>query len=70
MAISTETVASTIVTSTGVVTVTSFDVISPDRVVLSLVRGSASAIYTSRIDENKLVDLVVRDSIVFPFTEP
>jgi len=69
MAKSTELAKTQVVTRDGIVTATVVDNISPDRMALSLIKGSAAAVY-GRVDDNTpLVSRTIKDLLVFPFTE-
>ena len=57
-----------IVTKDGIVTATVLDTISPDRMVLSLIRAAAAAAYGRVTDSTPLVSRDIKDVIVFPFS--
>ena len=69
MATSTELGKTQIVTRDGIVTATVLDTVSSDRMVLSLIKGSAAAIYGTVEDETALVSRSVKDVLIYPFTE-
>ena len=69
MAESTELGRTQIITKDGIVTATVFDTVSPDRVVLSLIRGSNAAIYGRVTDTTPLISKSIKDILIFPFSE-
>lgn len=66
---STELSSTRVVTRDGVVTATVLDRVSPDRVYLMLVKGSAAAQYVRTTDDTALVPRDVKDLLIFPKPE-
>ena len=58
-----------IITKDGVVTATVVDAVSPDRIFLMLLRGSAAAQYARVEDTTPVVSREIKDLLIFPFTE-
>ena len=69
MAVSTELGRTQIVTIDGIVTATVVDKVSPDRMLLMLIKGTASARYVNTVDGSALIGRDVKDLVVFPFSE-
>jgi hypothetical protein len=65
---STELARTQIITRDGVVTATVLDTVSPDRIALMLIRGSAAAKFARTTDNTATVSKDVRDLLVFPLT--
>lgn len=70
MSTSTTTASTTIRTGTGDVTFTLLDRVSVDRVAVSLVRNAIAARFYRRVDDTAPVSREVKDTMLFPFTEP
>ena len=64
-----ETASVEIITKDGVVTATVVDAVSPDRIFLMLLRGSAAAQYARVEDTTPVVSREIKDLLIFPFTE-
>ena len=58
-----------VVTQDGVVTATLVDRVSPERILLMLVRGSTAAKYANAEDRTGLVDPAIRSLLVNPKAE-
>ena len=69
MAQEVQTGQSKVVTEDGVVTVTTLDVVAPDRIALMLLRGAAASLYSGLPDDSPLVQRAVKDQLLFPFSE-
>jgi|10_taG_2_1085330.scaffolds.fasta_scaffold95705_2 hypothetical protein len=69
MATSTELAKKKIITEDGVLTATVIDFLSPDRIALMLIRGSAAAVYARTADDTPLVSRTLKDLLIFPVTE-
>lgn len=58
-----------LVTTEGIVTSTVVDKVSPDRIGLMLIKGSAAARHAVAVDNTTVVKRDIKDLLVFPFSE-
>jgi hypothetical protein len=69
MAQGTDLAQTKVVTEDGIVTATVIDFLSPDRIALMLVKGSAGARYGNVPDNTPLVSREIKDLLIVPLSE-